>query len=52
MLELLVGRRTRYQQSILVSDGESAHKTGASNGRRDDGDDVAELGLEYGEEVG
>lgn len=51
MLQFLVGSRCRNQQTILVSNDQTAHDTGSGNGGVADGDDVLEFGLEDGVEV-
>lgn len=52
MLQLLICSSRRHQQSVLVSYCQSSNETGTGNGGGHDGDEVAQLRLEDGQEVG
>jgi hypothetical protein len=52
VLQLLVRRRRGDEQPVAVARGETADDARAADGGVHDGDDVAELGLEGGVEVG
>ena len=52
VLELLVGRRRRHEKPVAVAGSETADDARAADGGVHDGDDVAELRLERGVEVG
>ena len=52
VLELLVRRRRGHEEPVAVAGGETADDARAADGGVHDGDDLAELGLEGGVEVG
>ena len=52
MLKFLVGGGGGYEQTVSVANGEAADETSAGNRAVDDRDDIRELGLKGGVEVG
>jgi hypothetical protein len=52
MLQLLVRRRRRHEEPMSVASGETADDARTADGGVHDGDDLAELRLERGVEVG
>jgi hypothetical protein len=52
VLQLLVCRRRRHEEPMAVASGETADDARATDGGVHDGDDLAELRLERGVEVG
>jgi hypothetical protein len=52
VLQLLVCRRRRHEEPMAVASGETADDARATDGSVHDGDDLAELRLERGVEVG
>ena len=51
MLQLLIRRRARHQQSILVAHRQPPNQSRTGNASGYDWDDVSKFGLEDGEEV-
>jgi len=52
MLQFLVGGGGWDEETVSVSSGQTAYYTRTGDGGVDDGDDIGELGLEDGVEVG
>jgi len=52
VLQLLVGRRRRHEQAVPIPRRQAPNDPRAGDAALDDGDDVAELGLERREEIG
>jgi hypothetical protein len=51
MLQFLVGRGRRYEETVTISSGQTPDDTGTGDGGVDDGNDILELGLEDRVEV-